>query len=177
MNQTLQNTRVSKNFKNELNQFFNKWVEENLEFEKKQEDLFWEKYHSLLVDRSKASLGALENEEGRKLARSPEEKMKYLKDSFFTGKHLSNENFIQQDLTTKEVRKYRLSSKTPSLVKEIAANQPITSQVGNSFMKIKATCKDFDPDGFHPKLLKHSEPHFQLLTRLLNNSLDKEKWV
>ena len=69
----------------------------------------------------------------------------------------------------------------PSSINEIAANQPITSQeVRNAIMKTKLTCKAFDPDGFHPKLLKHSGPYFLtqfFLTRLFNTSFDKENRI
>ena len=124
-------------FKTELNQSFNKWIEENLDsLNKTTGPLFLKKYHSVLVDRIKASLGALKNAQGR-LSSAPKEKVEILKDCFLSGKHLSNENFNQQDLTTNEVIINRLLSQPPSSINEIAANKPKTSQeVGNAIMKI-----------------------------------------
>ena len=127
------------------------------------------------MNRNIASLVALKKARG-KLASFLEEKLDIFKDCFFSGKDFSNEDFKQQDLTTNEIRKCKLLSQTLSSVKEIAANQPITSlKVGNAIIEVKVTCKAFDPGGFQPKLLKHSELFFQLLlTRLFNIFLDKE---
>ena len=64
--------------------------------------------------------------------------------------------------------KTRLLSKDALDEKSCFLNEPITlHELEIALKNLKTVCKAFDPDGFHPKLIKHSGPRFRLILQHL----------
>ena len=63
--------------------------------------------------------------------------------------------------------------------KSCILNEPIAHyETETALQNLRTACKALDPDGFHPKLTKHSGPRFQLsLQHLFGISLECENWV
>ena len=98
MNQNITKYEFQNTFKTEPNQSFNKWIEGKLDSVNITTLHVLEKV-SQWTSGSKLSKFGRVAKCTRKLASSPEENME-------TGKHLGNENFIQQDLNTNEIKSF-----------------------------------------------------------------------
>ena len=148
----------------EPNRSLNTWLQDNLtNLNKTSGPDFWKKYQRFIVDRNKITLGALKNHEG-KLVSSTEERIEVLKRSFFTGEHLKSQNFSEIDRLQAVITKTRLLSKDALDEKSCFLNEPISlHEIETALKNLKTVCKAFDPDGFHPKLIKHSGPCFRLI--------------
>ena len=171
--------RLKELFKLEFNRSLNTWLQDNLtNLNKTSGRDFWKKYQRFIVLRNKTTLGALKNHEGKHVSFA-EDRIEVLKRCFFTGEHLKSQNFCEIDRLQDVITKTKLLSKIALDEKSGVLNEPITlNETEIALKNPKIVCKVFDPDGFHPKLIKHSGARFRLiLQHFFAKSLECKKRV
>ena len=104
------------------------------------------------------------------------EKREFLRQTFFTGKHLTQMKFDDKlyDKINKEVEQWSLQTDDEMHW----CNDYLTWQELNHAIKTLPTSnKAIDTDCIHPKMLKRSGPNFrELLLRLFNKCMEEKTW-
>ena len=163
---------AKKTFMSELDKSRNSWIEANLDLlNKSSGSKFWKQYQRTVLEKEKNTIGPLKDEKGL-LQCNIEEKAKLLQKCFFSGEHLESANFDEAS--------HHQTADTLALIlsQSTDCNLIQLDELSETLNGLKVTSKSFDPDGFHPQLVKQTGPCFRLfLLHLFNSCLRTSNWV
>ena len=162
-------------FKNLLIEKSNSWTNARLdEINKSKNQNFWEKVSKVHKSEVTHGIAPLKAENGYLFENS--QKAELLRQTFFTGKHLTQMKFDDKfyDKINKEVEQWSLQTHDDMHW----CNDALTWQELNHAIKTLPTSnKAIDTDCIHPKMLKRSGPNFrELLLRLFNKCMEEKTW-
>ena len=137
----------------------NYWIHKKLEKRNTKESMiFWKQYQRILLSDDENFIGNLQNDnENQSLCLSDTEKEKLLYETFWSGKHLKDQQFDEKhyDLVLNNFEQDPQDQHNSQTKDGVNLNDEITtSEVKAAIKAQKITGKSRDGDNFHPKMLK-----------------------
>ena len=123
------------------------------------------------MEKEKNTSGPLKDEKGQ-LQCNIEAKAKLLQKCFLSGEHLESANFDEAS--------HRQTADTLALIlsQTTDCNLIQPNELSETINGLKVRIKSFDPESFHPQLIKQTGPCFRLLLlHLFNSCLRTSNWV
>ena len=162
-------------FKNLIIEKSNSWTNARLdESNKSKKQNFWEKVSKVHKSKVTHGIAPLKAENGNLFENSEKEEL--LRETFFTGKHLTQMKFDDKfyDKINKEVEQWLLQTDD----KMHWCNDSLTWQkLNHAIGTLPTSNKAIDTDCIHPKMLKRSGPNFrELLLRPFNKYMEAKTW-
>ena len=170
----------------------NYWIHKKLEkLNTKESMIFWKQYQRILLSDDENFIGNLQNDnENQSLCLSDTEKEKLLYETFWSGKHLKDQQFDEKhyDLINRQLKDLVLNNfeqdpqdQHNSQTKDgVNLNDEITtSEVKAAIKAQKITGKSRDGDNFHPKMLKTlniDSCKTKYFSELFNSCLQSGTW-
>ena len=180
------NDQAKEDFKTALIKEKNDWIHKKLEtLNTKESIIFWKQYRRLFLSEDESFIGNLYCEETSDLFHADCDKENLLFDTFFTGKHLNNQNFDEQHYKDTKGRLADIINQDFLSTEDSAEqdqlqnlNSDITlDDVIRSIIAQKTSGKCKDGDSFHPKMLKClTRESCKFLTKLYNICFETGTW-
>ena len=165
--------QIKENFHSELQNAKSNWLEKETEaLNYTTGQTFWRKYKKFFSKHSNSQLGVLAN--NGTLVTDDKERADILFRDFFSGTHLTSENFddnFYQHVTQQIVFLSRSEEKQQNF------DEISEYELEKALMEVNPSSKAEDPDGIHPAVLVHLGPRVKdLLLTLFNKILESSNW-